>query len=142
MQQEVIPVSRGAAQESEFGPWLAKASILVVDDEPGIRNFLMRTLEPRCKFVDEAADTTEASRKLDERHFDIVILDNIMPKKTGVEWLTEQRAIGLYAEAILMTAYADLDTAIQGLNQDAPDHPSTIQLTAVYHNLLRRWADL
>ena len=56
--------------------------ILIVDDEPGMRNFLMRTLETRCGFVDEAADTAEATRKLDERHFDIVILDNIMPKKT------------------------------------------------------------
>ncbi|SCX09512.1 Transcriptional regulatory protein ZraR [Agrobacterium sp. DSM 25558] len=121
MQQEVIPKPRGVAQESEFGPWLAKASILVVDDEPGIRNFLMRTLEPRCKFVDEAADTAEASRKLDERHFDIVILDNIMPKKTGLEWLTEQRAIGLYAEAILMTAYADLETAILAIRAGAAD---------------------
>jgi len=40
------------------------------------------------------------------------------------------------------TLLFDLDTAIQGLNQDAPDHPSTIQLTAVYHNLLRRWAEM
>ena len=36
----------------------------------------------------------------------------------------------------------DLDTAIQGLNADAPNHPSAVQLTAVYHNLLRRWAEL
>ena len=36
----------------------------------------------------------------------------------------------------------DLDTAIQRLNADAPDHPSAVQLTGVYHNLLRRWADL
>jgi PKHD-type hydroxylase len=36
----------------------------------------------------------------------------------------------------------DLDTAIQRLNQDAPEHPSAVQLTGVYHNLLRRWAEL
>ena len=35
----------------------------------------------------------------------------------------------------------DLDMAIQRLNGDAPDHPSTVQLTGIYHNLLRRWAD-
>ena len=40
----------------EFGPWLEKASILVVDDEPGMRNFLVRTLGPRAKRVEEAAD--------------------------------------------------------------------------------------
>lgn len=121
VQHEVIPKPQAAAQESDFGPWLAKASILVVDDEPGMRNFLVRTLESRCKFIDEAADTVEASRKLDERHFDIVILDNIMPKKTGLEWLAEQRSIGLYAETILMTAYADLDTAIQAIRAGAAD---------------------
>jgi PKHD-type hydroxylase len=40
------------------------------------------------------------------------------------------------------TLLFDLDTAIQRLNGEAPDHPSAVQLTGVYHNLLRRWADL
>jgi PKHD-type hydroxylase len=40
------------------------------------------------------------------------------------------------------TLLFDLDTAIQRVNVDAPDHPSAVQLTGVYHNLLRRWADL
>jgi PKHD-type hydroxylase len=39
------------------------------------------------------------------------------------------------------TLLFDIDTAIQRINQDAPDHPSAVQLTGVYHNLLRRWAD-
>jgi PKHD-type hydroxylase len=38
------------------------------------------------------------------------------------------------------TLLFDLDTAIQRLTLDLPDHPSVVQLTAVYHNLLRRWA--
>jgi PKHD-type hydroxylase len=40
------------------------------------------------------------------------------------------------------TLLFDLDTAIQRLGRDHPDHPSAVQLTGVYHNLLRRWADL
>lgn len=40
------------------------------------------------------------------------------------------------------TLLFDLDSAIQRLNQDAPNHPSAVQLTAVYHNLLRRWAEI
>lgn len=36
----------------------------------------------------------------------------------------------------------DMDLAIQRLNRDTPDHPSVVQLTGVYHNLLRRWAEL
>lgn len=107
--------------DPEFGPWLAQASILIIDDEPGMRNFLMRTLGPRCKRIEEAADTDEATRKLDEHHFDVVILDNIMPGKNGVDWLAEQRAIGLFADAILITAFADLETAIQALRAGAAD---------------------
>jgi PKHD-type hydroxylase len=40
------------------------------------------------------------------------------------------------------TLLFDLDLAIQRLGADAPDHPSVVQLTGVYHNLLRRWAEL
>ena len=39
------------------------------------------------------------------------------------------------------TLLFDLDTAIQRLTLDLPEHPAAVQLTAVYHNLLRRWAD-
>ncbi len=108
-------------RDPEFGPWLAQASVLVVDDEPGMRNFLMRILGPRCKRLDVAADTREASRQLDAHHYDVVILDNVMPGMSGVEWLAEQRAIGFFADAILMTAYADLDAAIQALRAGAVD---------------------
>jgi PKHD-type hydroxylase len=40
------------------------------------------------------------------------------------------------------TLLFDLDTAIQRLAAETPDHPSVVQLTGVYHNLLRRWADV
>lgn len=40
------------------------------------------------------------------------------------------------------TLLFDLDTAIQRVNQDTPEHPASVQLTGVYHNLLRRWAEL
>ncbi len=107
--------------EPEFGPWLQHAAILIVDDEPGMRNFLVRTLKPHCRKVEEASETTQASAKLDSQHFDVVILDNIMPGKTGIEWLSEQRRIGFFANAILMTAYADLKTAIEALRAGAVD---------------------
>lgn len=106
---------------AEFGPWLSQASILVVDDEPGMRNFLARILRPRCKRLEEAETAQEASRKLDTGYFDVVILDNVMPGKNGLDWLKEQRAIGLFTDVILMTAYADLDTAIQALRAGVVD---------------------
>lgn len=105
----------------EFGPWLSQASILVVDDEPGMRNFLVKILKPRCRHVAEAADTEEASRLLDEGHFDVVILDNIMPGINGVDWLREQRKVGFFADAILITAFADLETAIRALQAGVVD---------------------
>ena len=40
------------------------------------------------------------------------------------------------------TLLFDLDTAIQRVSADLPAHPAAVQLTSVYHNLLRRWADL
>ena len=40
------------------------------------------------------------------------------------------------------TLLFDLDMAIQRITQDVPDHASTVQLTGVYHNLIRRWADV
>ncbi len=107
--------------DPEFGPWLAQSSILVVDDEPGMRNFLVKILGPRCKLMEEAADASEASAKLDAQRFDVVILDNVLPGKSGLEWLTEQRAIGFFADVILMTAYADLDTAIGALRAGVVD---------------------
>lgn len=42
----------------------------------------------------------------------------------------------------LRTLLFDLDLAIQRLNKDVPEHPSTVQLTGVYHNLLRRYAEV
>lgn len=121
MRGELAHRQHEAPGDPEFGPWLAQASILVVDDEPGMRNFLVRTLGPRCKHIEEAADAEEASRKLDASSFDVVILDNLMPGQNGVDWLAKQRDIGFFADAILMTAYADLETAIRALQAGAVD---------------------
>lgn len=40
------------------------------------------------------------------------------------------------------TLLFDLDMAIQRISQDMPDHPAALQLTGIYHNLLRRWAEV
>ncbi len=107
--------------DKEFGASLSLASILVVDDEPGIRNFLVKILRPRCKRVEQAANADEASKIMDTSHFDIVILDNVMPGKSGLDWLREQRKLGFFADAILITAFADLETAIAALRAGAVD---------------------
>ncbi|UWR71683.1 sigma-54-dependent transcriptional regulator [Phaeobacter inhibens] len=105
----------------EYGENLAGASILVIDDEPGMRNFMTKILTPRCKRVEQAASAAEASNILDQAHFDLIILDNIMPGKTGLEWVQEQHKVGLFADTVLVTAYADLETAIQALRVGVAD---------------------
>ncbi|MGB5870477.1 MAG: response regulator, partial [Albidovulum sp.] len=113
-----------APQNTEFANHdaaLRQVAILVVDDEPGMRNFLVRTLSPLCRRIEEAASVEAASKLLDAQHFDLVILDNVMPGQSGLDWLAEQRRVGFFSEAILMTAYADLDTAIHALRVGASD---------------------
>ncbi len=105
----------------EFGAGLALSSVLIVDDEAGMRNFLMKILGPRCLRVECASNAEEATKLLDQSHFDVVILDNVMPQKSGLDWLKEQRKLGFFADAILITAFADLETAITALRAGVAD---------------------
>ena len=100
---------------------LELASILIVDDEPGMRNFLVKTLRPLCRLVDEAENTEAAAALLNTGQYDVMILDNIMPGQKGLEWLAEQRRDGGFTDTILITAYADLQTAIDALRAGASD---------------------
>jgi len=116
-----VQTSGATRPDDDYGENLEVASILVIDDEPGMRNFLTKVLTPRCKRVEQARSAREASDMLDQAHFDLIILDNIMPETAGLDWLDEQRRVGLFADAILITAYADLDTAIRALRAGVAD---------------------
>ncbi|WP_342132186.1 sigma-54-dependent transcriptional regulator [Hydrogenophaga sp. OTU3427] len=96
-------------------------SILIVDDEQGMRNFLVKTLVPRCHFVMSAGSAEEGADLLREQHFDLIVLDISLPGKNGVAWLKELREQGFSGEVILITAFADLDTAIEALRAGASD---------------------
>lgn len=107
--------------DREGDPVRHPASILVVDDEPGMRNFLQRGLARYCALI-EAADSVEAAEELVRRcHFDVLLVDNRLSGLSGVEWLEALRAQGSRADVILMTAYADLQTAIAALRGGAAD---------------------
>ncbi len=110
---------------SELSPRLDSfardAAVLVVDDEPGMRNFLSKALKPHCALV-ETADSAETAEALRQRyHFDLLILDMRLPGRSGVEWLNELRGQDVRSDVIVMTAYADLETAIQALRAGAAD---------------------
>lgn len=96
-------------------------SILIVDDEQGMLNFLVKTLAPRCHFVMSATSAEDGAQWLRGHHVDLVILDISLPGKSGVVWLKELREQGFTGEVTLITAFADLDTAIEALRAGASD---------------------
>lgn len=96
-------------------------SILIVDDEPGMRNFLVKTLVPRCHTVMNAGSAEEGAETLQNHHIDLIILDISLPGRNGVSWLKELREQGFSGQVILITAFADLDTAIEALRAGASD---------------------
>jgi DNA-binding NtrC family response regulator len=97
------------------------ATVLVVDDEPGMRNFLEKTLSPRVGQVCSAGDADQADALVRLHRFDLIILDNTLPGRTGISWLKSLRERGFTGQAILITAFADLDTAIEALRAGASD---------------------
>ncbi len=96
-------------------------SVLIVDDEPGMQSFLQRALTPRCAGVDCAGSVEAARPLLERRRYDLIVLDIALPGCSGIDWLHELRADGYAGDVILMTAYADLDTAIDALRAGAAD---------------------
>jgi len=101
-------------------PWKAY-SVLVVDDEPGMVSFLLRALSTRCGVVQAAHSVEEAIPLLRRKHYDLIVLDIAMPGRSGIEWLHELRDEGYVGDVVLITAYADLDTAIDALRAGAAD---------------------
>lgn len=93
----------------------------MIDDEEGMRHFITKVLEPHCKRVMQAASAKEASALMDNHHFDLLMIDNLMPEQTGLDWLAEQRKLGLFSDAIMMTAYADVETAVLALRTGFAD---------------------
>ena len=96
-------------------------SMLVVDDEPGMLNFLGRALSGRCDKVDTVDSAEAAELAFLRKRFDLIILDITLPGKSGLDWLKTLRAQGFAGEVILMTAFADIETAIDALRAGASD---------------------
>ncbi|WP_427306118.1 sigma-54-dependent transcriptional regulator [Cupriavidus sp. H39] len=98
-----------------------RRTILVVDDEAGMRSFLSRALEGKVDGVITADSAEAGAALLEQRHVDLILLDVALPGASGVEWLKALRAAGNPADVILMTAFADMETAIAALRSGAAD---------------------
>ncbi len=100
---------------------LPGTSVLIVDDEPGMRSFLQRGLSRHFALVEVAADTEAAHDLLRRCHFDLLVSDIRLPGKNGVAWVEELRDQGSSLDVIFITAHADLETAIAALRAGASD---------------------
>ena len=67
--------------------YLKHRSILVVDDEHGIRNFLTKGLSKHVGLIESAEDIDKAEELRQRCHFDLIIADIKLPVKSGVEWV-------------------------------------------------------
>ena len=114
------------------------ANVLVVDDEPGMRNFLEKTLALRVGQV-LVAESAEQADELVRRHrFDLVVLDITLPGQSGIAWLKALRERGFAGEVVLITAFADLETAIEALRAGASDFILKPFRVTQIHNALRQ----
>ena len=116
-----LPASEAGPPPSHAVELPGAAAVLVVDDEPGMRNFLLKALRPRCALV-EVANSAESAEALRQRyHFDLLVVDIRLPGRSGIEWMAALREEEVRTDVIVMTAYADLDTAVAALRAGAAD---------------------
>jgi len=99
--------------------------VLVADDDATLRLSVSSALLASGKFrVEEAADGQEAVEKIKSDHFQLVLLDVDMPRKTGLEALREIKEHDPSVIAIIMTAYANVNDAVAAVKEGAYDYLS------------------
>jgi DNA-binding NtrC family response regulator len=100
-------------------------TLLLVDDEQKIRRTLGQALRAEGHDVLEAASVREAQRTLGERSVDVLIVDNMMPDATGLDFIRE--LVGTTPESerpqiLMMTAHATIESAIEAMKLGALDY--------------------
>ena len=123
---------------------MPEARILVVEDDASIRTGLRVTLELEGFGVEEAVDGVEALRKLASFSPDIVLLDLMLPGKSGFDICRDFRAQKPDMPILMLTARSDEASKVAGLTLGADDYVtkpfSLAELIARIRNLLRRRA--
>ena len=97
------------------------AHILVVDDDEGIRSLVKKYLSENKYIVNTAESAEDASKKIKIIKFDLIILDIMMPGKSGLEFIQENRK-KLDTPIILLTAKGQANERVEGLELGADDY--------------------
>jgi DNA-binding NtrC family response regulator len=97
-------------------------TILVADDEPGVRESLAEVLRDAGYEVQAAADGSAALAALDARDFGLVITDIRMPGADGIAVLKRAREMSPQTLVLVMTAHGSVETAVEALRAGATDY--------------------
>jgi signal transduction histidine kinase len=98
---------------------MAPVSILVIDDDPGVRGFIVATLEEHGYRIREAADGREGLAELERETPDLVILDFIMPGLSGADVARKIRAKRPEQAILFVSGYSETEA----VKRTAPDAP-------------------
>jgi DNA-binding response OmpR family regulator len=96
--------------------------VLVVEDEPGIRDFVTRGLENAGFAVEAAADGIEGERLASSESFDVIVLDLMLPGRSGLEILAALSRARPNVPVIALTAKGRLVDRVNGLEAGATDY--------------------
>jgi two-component system response regulator ArlR len=116
--------------------------ILVVEDEQGMRESMVNSLQQEKYVVESATDLYSAREKLEMYQYDCVLLDIGLPGGNGLVLLEEMKKQNSAEGVIIISARGSLDDKIRGLNLGADDYLSKpfhlAELNARVRSLLRR----
>src|SRR5512139_1398401 len=101
---------------------MSALNILVIDDEPALRQIAAAVLTRAGHAVDQACGVTEARQKLARGDVDLALCDIKMPDGNGIELLKQSRASGIDTVFVMITASASMETAIEALRGGAYDY--------------------
>ena len=98
-----------------------KAHVLVVDDDDGIRNLVKQYLNENNFLVTTAISAEDAIKKINLIKFDLIVLDIMMPGKSGLEFTIENKK-KINTPIILLTAKGEASERVEGLEVGADDY--------------------
>lgn len=96
--------------------------LLIVEDDSSIRNVLRMSLEASCFAVDTAEDGDQGSYMARTNDYDLIILDNVLPKKLGRKVCEEIREAGKTTPVIMLSMKADVLEKVATLDSGADDY--------------------